>query len=92
MDPSKSPLERGDFLVRNLMGVDPRSGAVAVAELVRVGQTIQFQLRDARASREDLQAALASLRLRLNGRRPVFGCYFNCAGRGQGLYGVPDPT
>jgi len=90
MDPAKSPLERGDFLVRNLMGVDAQSGAVAVAELVRVGQTIQFQLRDAAASREDLQATLASLRARLNGRRPVFGCYFNCAGRGQGLYGEPD--
>jgi small ligand-binding sensory domain FIST len=90
IDPAKSPLERGDFLVRNIMGADPRSGAVAVAEPVRVGQTIQFQLRDATASREDLQATLASLRARLNGRRPVFGCYFNCAGRGQGLYGEPD--
>ena len=90
MDPAKSPLERGDFLVRNLAGVDPRSGAVAVAERVRVGQTIQFQLRDARASREDLEATVASLRTRLGGRRPVFGCYFNCAGRGQGLYGEPD--
>jgi small ligand-binding sensory domain FIST len=90
MDPAKSPLERGDFLVRNLMGVDPRSGAVAVAELVRVGQTIQFQLRDARASREDLLATLAALRARLGGRRPAFGCYFNCAGRGQGLYGIVD--
>jgi small ligand-binding sensory domain FIST len=90
MDPAKSPLERGDFLVRNLMGVDPRTGAVAVAELVRVGQTIQFQLRDAMASREDLQVTLASLRTRLGGRRPIFGCYFNCAGRGQGLYGEPD--
>jgi FIST C domain len=69
---------------------DPKSGAIAVVELVRVGQTIQFQLRGAAASREDLQATLASLRARLNGRRPVFGCYFNCAGRGQSLYGEPD--
>jgi small ligand-binding sensory domain FIST len=90
MDPAKSPLERGDFLVRNLVGIDPRSGAVAVAERVRAGQTIQFQLRDARASREDLQAAVAALGARLAGRRPVFGCYFNCAGRGRGLYGESD--
>jgi small ligand-binding sensory domain FIST len=90
MDPAKSPLERGDFLVRNLVGIDPRSGAVAVAERVRAGQTIQFQLRDARASREDLQAAVAALEARLAGRRPVFGCYFNCAGRGRGLYGESD--
>jgi small ligand-binding sensory domain FIST len=90
MDPAKSPLERGDFLVRNLIGADPKSGAVAIAELVRVGQTIQFQLRDAQASREDLEAMLASLRARLDGRRVVAGCYFNCAGRGRGLYGEPD--
>jgi len=90
MDPAKSPLERGDFLVRNLMGVDPGTGAVAIAETARVGQTIQFQLRDAQASREDLLAALDSLRARLAGRRVVFGCYFNCAGRGRGLYGEPD--
>ncbi len=90
MDPAKSPLERGDFLVRNLLGADQASGALAVGERVRVGQTIQFQIRDARASREDLEATLTTLAARLAGRRPAFGCYFNCAGRGQGLFGVPD--
>jgi len=55
-DPAKSPLERGDFLVRNLMGADRSSGALAVAERVRVGQTVQFQIRDAEASRWDLRA------------------------------------
>ena len=90
VDPAKSPLERGDFLVRNLAGVDQESGAVAVAEPVKVGQTLQFQIRDAQAAREDLVATLEALEKRLAGRRPAFGCYFNCAGRGQGLFGVPD--
>ena len=90
MDPAKSPLERGDFLVRNLVGVDQSSGALAVAERVRVGQTLQFQIRDAQASREDLREMLDELVERLNGRRPAFGCYFDCAGRGRGLFGVPD--
>src|SRR5438093_219662 len=90
MDPAKSPLERGDFLVRNLVGIDQATGAVAVAERVRVGQTIQFQIRDAEASREDLTATLEALARRLGGRRPAFGCYFDCAGRGQGLFGVAD--
>jgi small ligand-binding sensory domain FIST len=90
MDPAKSPLERGDFLVRNLLGVDQSSGAVAVAEGVRVGQTIQFQIRDAEASREDLGATLAAVRAALGSRRPAFCCYFNCAGRGAGLFGQPD--
>jgi len=90
MDPSKSPLERGDFLVRNLVGADQSSGALAVAERVRVGQTIQFQIRDAEASRDDLSAMLDELAGRLGGRRPAFGCYFDCAGRGRGLFGVSD--
>jgi small ligand-binding sensory domain FIST len=90
MDPAKSPLERGDFLVRNLVGADQSSGAVAVAERVRIGQTLQFQIRDAEASRQDLRDMLDELAERLHGRRPAFGCYFDCAGRGRGLYGVPD--
>jgi len=90
MDPAKSPLGRGDFLVRNLVGADQSSGALAVAERVRVGQTLQFQIRDARASREDLREMLDELAERLHGRRPAFGCYFDCAGRGRGLFGVPD--
>ena len=90
MDPAKSPLERGDFLVRNLVGADHSSGALAVAERVRVGQTLQFQIRDAEASRDDLRAMLDELAARLGGRRPAFGCYFDCAGRGRGLFGVAD--
>ena len=90
LDPAKSPLARGDFLVRNLVGLDQDSGALAVAEPARTGQTIQFQIRDAEASREDLVTTLEDVRRRLDGRRPAFGCYFNCAGRGRGLFGVPD--
>ena len=66
------------------------AAVVAVAEPVTVGRTIQFQVRDAEASREDLEATLAAVAGRLGGHRPVFGCYFNCAGRGRGLFGVPD--
>ena len=90
MDPAKSPLERGDFLVRNLVGADQSSGALALGDRVRVGQTLQFQIRDAQASREDLRTMLDELAGRLGGRRPAFGCYFDCAGRGRGLFGVPD--
>ncbi len=90
MDPAKSPLERGDFLVRNLVGADQSNGALAVAERVRIGQTVQFQIRDAEASRQDLREMLDELAGRLHGRRPAFGCYFDCAGRGRGLFGVPD--
>jgi small ligand-binding sensory domain FIST len=90
INPAKSPLERGDFLVRNLLAIDDESGAIAVAERVRVGQTIQFQIRDGQAAHDDLEAMLSDVRRRLGGRAPAFGCYFNCAGRGRGLFGEPD--
>jgi small ligand-binding sensory domain FIST len=90
MDPAKSPLGRGDFLVRNLLGIDAQTNAVAVAEPVHVGQTIQFQIRDGQAAAQDLAATLAEVARALDGRPPAFGLYFNCAGRGRGLYGVAD--
>jgi small ligand-binding sensory domain FIST len=65
-------------------------GRVAVAGDVRVGQTIQFQIRDAEAARDDLDAMLGRVRAGLGDCRPAFGVYVNCAGRGRGLYGVPD--
>ncbi len=90
MNPAKSPLSRGDFLVRGLVRADQASGALTVADAVHVGQTIQFQIRDAKASADDLALTLDGMVEALAGRRPAFGLYFNCAGRGQGLYGVPD--
>jgi len=76
------------FLVRNLIGVDPRNGAVAVGERMRVGQKVQFQLRDADASREESRQLL-----RRAGRRqsePLAALLFACLGRGRTLYGQPD--
>jgi small ligand-binding sensory domain FIST len=90
INPAKSPLERGDFLVRALVGGDQTSGAIAVAEPVHVGQTIQFQIRDAGAATRDLADTLRGVRGALAGRRPAFGVYFNCAGRGRGLFGEHD--
>jgi small ligand-binding sensory domain FIST len=74
--------------VRNLLGVDPRNGAVAVAERMRVGQQVQFQLRDASASRLELRQLLT----RQQGRNPepLAALLFACLGRGEGLYGTAD--
>ena len=80
--------EPAAFLVRNLLGVDPRNGAVAVAEKLRVGQQVQFQLRDASSSRQE-----SRLLLRRQARRsgePLAAFLFACLGRGQGLFGQPD--
>lgn len=72
-------------LVRNLIGVDPRNGSVAVAERLRVGQQVQFQLRDAETSRQEQQQLLAQQHGR--NAEPLAALLFACLGRGEGLYG-----
>jgi len=84
---AQNPIHQGDLLVRNLVGIDPSSGAVAVAEQVRQGQIVQFVLRDARAARADMRRMLETLYEATQRIRPRFGFFFNCLGRGVGLYG-----
>src|ERR671915_488532 len=84
---SKEP-QVGDFLVRNLIGVDPRRGAIAVGENLQEGMRIRFHIRDAQTSAEDLHTMLKSYEKTLPG--PVSGALlFSCLGRGEGLYGRP---
>jgi small ligand-binding sensory domain FIST len=80
---------RGDFLVRNLIGVDPRSGCIAVWALPRAGQTVQFQRRSAAAATEDMTELLARVRKQLGGATLYGGCLCSCNGRGQNLFGRP---
>jgi small ligand-binding sensory domain FIST len=81
---------RGDFLVRNLLGGDPNSGVLAVGAMPRMGQTIQFQRRDAAAASEDLTELLAREKARLDGREIFGGVLFCCNGRGKNLFGRPS--
>jgi len=81
---------RGDFLIRNLLGGDPNSGVLAVGALPRMGQTIQFQRRDAVAADEDMNDLLARAKSGLSGRQVYGGCLFCASGRGKGLFGRPS--
>lgn len=80
--------ERGDFLVRNLIGADQRTGSIAVGELIQEGQTVQFHLRDAQSASEDLNLLLAGYRS-THPQPPRGALLFSCCGRGQGLFGQP---
>jgi small ligand-binding sensory domain FIST len=79
---------RGDFIVRNLLGVDRDSGAMAINDRIRIGQTVQFQVRDAVSADEDLQVLLHSART--GGLRPAGGLLFTCNGRGTRLFSQPN--
>lgn len=86
----KQNLEQGDFLIRNLLGVDPRTGAIAVGDRLRIGQRIQFHLRDADASAEDLRTLLVRYQLQNGAVSPAGALMFSCMGRGSGLYEQPN--
>ncbi|ACK64990.1 domain of unknown function DUF1745 [Rippkaea orientalis PCC 8801] len=90
-DEFKQTLQPGDFLIRNLLGVDPRLGAIAIGDRIRPGQRIQFHLRDAQTSADDLQLLLESYRASVGSTNPVEGALmFSCLGRGEGLYNQPN--
>ncbi|MCX6023583.1 MAG: FIST C-terminal domain-containing protein, partial [Chloroflexi bacterium] len=81
---------RGDFLIRNLLGADRQSGALAIGALPRVGQTMQFQIRDAESADQDLRELLAAAKRQLGERQPLAALLCACNGRGRGLFGAPD--
>ena len=81
--------DRGDFLVRNVMGADD-SGGIAITDLVRVGQTIQFHVRDAETADEDLRTLIENERLDRPRARIVGALLFSCNGRGTRLFNSPD--
>ncbi|MDZ4817061.1 MAG: FIST N-terminal domain-containing protein [Verrucomicrobiota bacterium] len=79
--------QRGDFLVRHLLGADQDSGALAIGALIHSGQTIQFQLRDSDAADEDIQHLLKKKKADLKQKAIVGGVLCCCNGRGKSLFG-----
>ena len=77
---------RGDFLVRNVIGADEESGAIALADYVKTGQTVQFHVRDAQTADEDLTEMLAAKK---GGAPATGGLLFSCNGRGTNLFDHP---
>lgn len=83
IDERKAEFGRGDFLIRNVLGADPESGAIAVGEVVDVGSTVQFQVRDADSADEDLRQLLRE-------QQAEAALLFTCNGRGTRLFPAPD--
>jgi small ligand-binding sensory domain FIST len=80
--------DTGDYLVRNLLGIDPAQGLVAIGDLVEDGSQLMFCRRDANTAKEDMRRMLVSLKRGLS-RPPRGGVYVSCLGRGVNLFG-PD--
>lgn len=78
--------DTGDYLVRNLVGIDPDRGLLAIGDLVQPGMEIQFARRDAVTAEEDLRRMVSGLKARLPGE-PRGALYHSCLGRGRNLFG-----
>ncbi|MGB3308777.1 MAG: FIST N-terminal domain-containing protein [Nodosilinea sp.] len=86
-DSFKLTLDQGDFLIRTLLGVDPKVGAIAVGDRLRPGQRVQFHLRDAHTSAIDLENLLQRYQRQTPASTTTAGALmFACNGRGEGLY------
>ena len=79
--------KRGNFLIRSILAADPEAGAVAIGTSVRVGQTLQYQLRDRDSADEDLRELCHAAEE--DGARPFASFLFSCLGRGKALFGAP---
>jgi small ligand-binding sensory domain FIST len=77
--------QQGDFLVRNVMGIDPDRGSIAVGDYLHPGQTVQFHVRDHHTADEEMRQMLAGKR----NDGPAAGLLFTCNGRGTRLF--PEP-
>jgi small ligand-binding sensory domain FIST len=84
----RDEFKRGDFVIRNLVGLDPRTGALAVTDRIRLGQTVQFQVRDAASADQDLRELLRTATA--EDPRPTGGLLFTCNGRGTRFFSEPD--
>ena len=89
MDEYKDEFGRGDFLIRNLLGADQTTGILAIGAFPRIGQTLQFQVRDAAAADDELRAMLAQADGELGTVEPAGALLCSCNGRGRGLFREP---
>jgi small ligand-binding sensory domain FIST len=90
MEARRDTYGQGDFLVRNIVGVDEDAGVLAVAARLEPGQVVQFHLRDKRTSSEDIEQLLSGYARSSTHARPEGSLLFSCLGRGENLYGRAD--
>ena len=80
--------DTGDYIVRNLVGMDEERGWLAIAATVTAGDRVMFVRRDPASAREDLESMLANLTKRTGGRARG-GIYVSCIARGPHMFGQP---
>jgi small ligand-binding sensory domain FIST len=78
--------DTGDYLVRNLVGMDAARGWLAIGEPALEGGKIGFCRRDGESAKRDLEHMLARLKTRVR-ETPKGAVYYSCVARGPNLFG-----
>ena len=88
----KAELEHGDYLIRDVMKLDHKSNIIAVSDMLRPGQTVQFHLRDGASAARDLDVMLEQYDMTHppTDSAVAGALLFTCVGRGEGLFGMPN--
>jgi small ligand-binding sensory domain FIST len=89
-EPQPATTSHPEVVIRGIRGVDTSRGGLAVSDEVRPGMLFGLAVRDADASRTNLQQSVREARRAAAGAAPRFALFFNCASRGSSLYGAPD--
>jgi small ligand-binding sensory domain FIST len=89
-----SGTDQQDFLVRNILAIDPESGMMAVSDFIEEGQRMMFVHRDHETVKADLSRMLVSLRQRViaqtGGFKPKAAVYISCVARAGVPFGDND--
>ena len=80
--------DTGDYLVRNIVGIDTENGLIAIGDLPQKGSQIMFCRRDGSTARDDLVRMLKQIRGRMDKAKPKGAVYFSCLGRGRYTFGT----
>lgn len=80
--------DRGDYLVRNLTGIDPNRGLLAIGDTIDTGHSLTFCMRNRDTATADLKRMASDMATRL-AKPPAAGLYFSCVARGPNLFGAP---
>lgn len=77
--------DTGDYTARNLVGIDPKNGLIAIGDTVESGMEVIFCKRDAAAARKDLQQMVDNIRRAMP--EPRGALYYSCVARGEHMFG-----
>lgn len=82
-----SDSDTNDYVIRNVVGIDPENKLLAIGDILKVDSNIMFCRQSSNTAHQDMQRMLSDIKKRLAGRIARGGIYISCLGRGQNLFG-----